>query len=157
MMTFIARLIGRTEPSILEARERDAAAIAKLHAASFKRGWSEEEFHRLLSDRNVVGHCLTAGRTAIGFILSRLAAGESEILSVAIAPAWRGRGFARPLLDLHLRRLAGLGARAVFLEVGDNNAPANRLYRKAGFYEVGRRPGYYDRDATALILRRDLS
>jgi ribosomal-protein-alanine N-acetyltransferase len=157
MMTFIARLIGRTEPSILEARERDAGAIAKLHAASFKRGWSEEEFHRLLSDRNVVGHCLTAGRSVIGFILSRLAAGESEILSVAIAPAWRGRGFAGPLLDLHLRRLAGLGARAVFLEVGDNNAPANRLYCNAGFYEVGRRSGYYDRDATALILRRDLS
>ena len=114
MMTFIARLIGRTVPSILEARERDAAAIAKLHAASFKRGWSEEEFHRLLSDRNVVCHGLTVGRTVIGFILSRLAAGESEILSVAIAPAWRGRGFARPLLDLHLRRLAGLGPARYF-------------------------------------------
>jgi [ribosomal protein S18]-alanine N-acetyltransferase len=157
MMTFIARLIGRTKPSISEARERDAAVIAKLHAASFQRGWSEEEIHRLLSDRNVVGHCLTVGRNVIGFILSRFAAGESEILSVAIAPAWRGRGFAGPLLDLHLRRLAGLGARAVFLEVGDNNAAANRLYGNAGFYEVGRRAGYYDRDATALILRRDLS
>ncbi len=157
MMNFIARLIRRTVPSISEARERDAAEIAKLHAASFKRGWSEEEFHRLLSDRNVVCHGLTVGRTVIGFILSRLAAGESEILSVAIAPAWRGRGFARPLLDLHLRRLAGLGARAVFLEVGDNNAAANRLYRNAGFYEVGRRQGYYDGSATALILRRDLS
>jgi [ribosomal protein S18]-alanine N-acetyltransferase len=156
MMNFVARLIGRTEPSITEARERDAAAIATLHAASFQRGWSEEEFHRLLTDRNVVGHCMTVGRTVAGFILSRLAVGEAEILSVAIAPAWRGRGFARPLLDLHLRRLAGLGARAVFLEVGENNAPANRLYRKAGFYEVGRRQGYYDGSATALVLRRDL-
>jgi [ribosomal protein S18]-alanine N-acetyltransferase len=157
MMNFISRMIGRTEPSISEARERDAAAIAKLHAASFKRGWSEEEFQRLLGDRNVVCHGLTVSRTLIGFILSRLAAGESEILSVAIAPAWRGRGFARPLLDLHLRRLAGLGANAVFLEVGEDNAAANRLYRNAGFYEVGRRTGYYDRAATAVILRRDLS
>jgi [ribosomal protein S18]-alanine N-acetyltransferase len=156
MMNFVARLIGRTEPSIAEARERDAAVIAKLHAESFQRGWSEEEIHRLLTDRNVVGHCLTAGRTVIGFILSRLAAGESEVLSVAIAPTWRGRGLARPLLDLHLRRLAGLGARAVFLEVGEDNAPATRLYRKAGFYEVGRRSGYYERGATALVLRRDL-
>jgi len=157
MMTFIARLIGRTEPSIAEARPRDAAAIAKLHAASFQRGWSEEEVHGLLIDRNVGGHCLTVGRTVIGFILSRLAAGESEILSVGIAPPWRGRGFARRLLDLHLRRLAGLGAHAVFLEVGEDNAPATRLYRKAGFYEVGRRKGYYEHGATALVLRRDLS
>jgi ribosomal-protein-alanine N-acetyltransferase len=52
--------------------------------------------------------------------------------------------------------LAGLGARAVFLEVGEHNAPASRLYRKAGFYEVGRRQGYYDGGATALVLRRDL-
>ena len=96
------------------------------------------------------------GPALIGFILSRLAAGEAEILSVAIAPAWRGRGFARPLLDLHLRRLAGLGARTVFLEVGEHNAPARRLYRRAGFYEVGRRHGYYDGGATALMLRRDL-
>ena len=85
-----------------------------------------------------------------------MAADEAEILSVAIAPAWRGRGLARPLLDLHLRRLAGLGARAVFLEVDEHNAPACRLYRRAGFHEVGRRQGYYDGGATALVLRRDL-
>jgi [ribosomal protein S18]-alanine N-acetyltransferase len=156
MMNFVARLIGRTEPTLSEARERDAAAIAQLHAASFQRGWGEEEFHRLLIDRNVVGDRSTVGRVLVGFILSRLAAGEAEILSVAIAPGWRGRGFARPLLDLHLRRLAGLGARAVFLEVGESNLPAGRLYNRAGFYEVGRRQGYYDGGATALVLRRDL-
>jgi ribosomal-protein-alanine N-acetyltransferase len=65
------------------------------------------------------------------------------------------------LLNLHLRRLAGLGARAVFLEVEEDNTPARRLYQRSGFREVGRRPGYYrqDRDkaATALVLRRDLA
>jgi ribosomal-protein-alanine N-acetyltransferase len=156
MMSFVTRLLVRRAPAIVEARERDAPALAALHAASFKHGWGEEEFHRLLADRAVVGHRAAIGRTAIGFILSRLAAGEAEILSVAIAPNWRGRGFGRPLLDLHLRRLAGLGARPVFLEVGEHNTPAGRLYRRAGFYEVGRRPGYYDGGGTALVLRRDL-
>ena len=68
----------------------------------------------------------------------------------------RGRGFARPLLDLHLRRLAGLGVRAVFLEVDEHNEPACRLYRNAGFSEVGVRKGYYQEGASALVLRRDL-
>ncbi|MGA8359428.1 MAG: ribosomal-protein-alanine N-acetyltransferase RimI, partial [Xanthobacteraceae bacterium] len=36
------------------------------------------------------------------------------------------------------------------------NAPARRLYRRAGFREVGRRQGYYEGSATALVLRRDL-
>jgi ribosomal-protein-alanine N-acetyltransferase len=156
MMNFVTRLLARPEPTISEVRERDAAAIAAVHAASFQRGWSEDEFQRLLIERNVVADRATVGRTLVGFILSRLTAGEAEILSVAVAPTWRGRDFARPLLDLHLRRLAGLGAHAVFLEVSERNAPACRLYRRAGFYEVGRRQGYYEGGATALTLRRDL-
>ena len=47
------------------------------------------------------------------------------------------------MLDLHLRRLAGLGARTVFLEVDEHNDPALRLYHRAGFREVSRRPNYY--------------
>lgn len=156
MMNFVTRLLSRSEPTMSEARQRDAAAIAALHAASFQRGWGEDEFHRLLIDRAVVAHRAVIGRTMVGFILSRMAAGEVEILSVAIAPAWRGRGFARPLLDLHLRRLAGLGVRAVFLEVDEHNEPACRLYRNAGFSEVDVRKGYYQEGASALVLRRDL-
>jgi ribosomal-protein-alanine N-acetyltransferase len=156
MTNLVTRLFGRPGPILSEARAQDAAAIAALHAASFQRGWGEDEFHRLLADRSVVTHRATVGRTLIGFIQSRTTTGEAEILSVAIIPARRGRGLARALLDLHLRRLAGLGARAVFLEVGENNAPACRLYRRAGFYEVGRRKGYYDGGTTALVLRRDL-
>jgi [ribosomal protein S18]-alanine N-acetyltransferase len=156
MMSFVTRLLSRPAPKISEARERDAAAIAALHAASFQRGWGEDEFHQLLIDRAVVAHRAMIGRAMVGFIVSRMAAGEAEILSVAIAPAWRGRGFARPLLELHLRRLAGLGVRAVFLEMDQNNEPACRLYRNAGFSEVGSRKGYYQEGASALVLRRDL-
>ena len=64
------------------------------------------------------------------------------------------------MLDLHLRRLAGLGAHTVFLEVDENNEPALLLYHRAGFREVSRRPNYYPgaegKAATALVLRRDL-
>ena len=159
MSGIVARLFGRGEPALSEASPRDATAIATLHAASFRHGWSDGEFERMLGERNIVAHRATVGRSLHGFILSRLVAGEAEILSVAVAAARRGRGLARALLNLHLRRLAGLGARAVFLEVDEDNEPARRLYRRAGFREVGRRPGYYqgrDHAATALVLRRDL-
>ncbi len=160
MLGFLTRLIPRRAPALSEAGTRDAAAIAALHARSFRRGWSEEEIEALLTDRQVVAHRAVAGRKLAAFILSRIAGDEAEILSVATAAAWRGRGLARTLLTLHLRRLAGLGVRAVFLEVGDSNAPATRLYLRAGFREVGRRPNYYGEGspsgATALVLRRDL-
>ncbi len=160
MIALLRKLFARDEPALCEAGSRDAAAIAALHARSFHRGWSEEEVEMLLLDRSVVAHRATAASALAGFIMSRMAADEAEILSVAVDTAFRGRGLARNMLHLHLRRLAGLGARAIFLEVDENNAAALRLYARAGFAEVSRRPNYYaesgGKTATAVVLRRDL-
>jgi ribosomal-protein-alanine N-acetyltransferase len=161
MIGFIVRLFARPEPAITEASIRDAPAIAVLHGRSFRRGWSEQEVEGLLLDNQVIAHRATAGAKFSGFIMSRLVEDEAEILSVAVVDRQRGRGLARSMLNLHLRRLAGLGARAIFLEVDEHNLPALQLYRRAGFREVSRRPGYYPRPdteaAAALILRRDLA
>ncbi|MBV8838225.1 MAG: ribosomal protein S18-alanine N-acetyltransferase [Alphaproteobacteria bacterium] len=150
----------RAEPALSPASARDASALAAIHAASFNRGWSEQEFEQLLTDRSVIADRVTRRAKVLGFILSRRAADEAEILSVAVARAARGEGLARRLLDLHLRRLAGFGLRAVFLEVEEDNVPARRLYARAGFQEAGRRKDYYiqgrARPAAALVLRRDL-
>ena len=143
MIDFIAKLFARPQPSVSEAKPGDAADLAALHGASFQRGWREDEFERLLLDRAVVAHRVMIGRRLVGFIISRIIAGEAEILSVAVASSRRGRGLARQMLNLHLRRLAGLGTRTVFLEVDEGNVPANRLYQRAGFRAVGRRQGYY--------------
>jgi ribosomal-protein-alanine N-acetyltransferase len=157
-MSWLARWL-RGAPKLSDASVRDAASLAKLHAASFHRGWSDSEFEQLLVERNVVAHRATRQHKLAGFVLSRLAAGEAEILSIAVAPGERGRGLSRRLLDWHLRRLAGVGCRAVFLEVDESNEPARRLYRRAGFREVGRRDSYYRHGASAaaaLVLRRDI-
>jgi ribosomal-protein-alanine N-acetyltransferase len=153
-------LFASTEPALSEAGPRDGATISALHAASFRRGWSEDEVERLLLDRQVIAHRAMQGDELAGFILSRIAAEEAEILSVAVGTRWQGRGLGRKLLDLHLRRLAGLLVGTVFLEVEESNRAALRLYAASGFRQVGRRAGYYPRDgesaAAALVLRRDL-
>jgi len=155
-MSIVSSLLTGAQPKFSAARPVDAAAIAALHGASFRRGWDEDEVSRLLLDGAVAAHLAIIRRTTVGFIMSRIAADEAEILSVAVAPARRGRGLSRPLLDFHLRSLAGRGVRTVFLEVDEQNQPARRLYRRAGFQEVGRRQDYYQSGASALVLRRDL-
>jgi len=158
-MRFLSRLFAGREPVLSEAQPRDAAAMAVLHAASFRRGWSDDEFRSMLADKAVLAHRALLGRRLVGFIITRIAGDESEILSVAVAASAQGRGLAGRLLHLHLRRLAGLGARTVFLEVGENNTPALRLYSRAGFEQVSRRQGYYaddsGRQTAALVLRCD--
>ena len=159
-MGLFSNLFVRGEPGLSAATSRDAAAIAALHGASFRRGWSEQEVEGLLTDRHVIAHRAMTGTTMAGFIMSRLVEDEAEILSVAVAGSRRGRGLARNLLNLHLGRLAGFGARAVFLEVDEHNKAAIRLYDRAGFHEISRRPNYYPGAAgkavAALVLRRDL-
>src|SRR5215471_85387 len=85
---------GSTFP-VLPAGTGDAARLAALHGASFHRGWSAEEFERLLIEHNVIADRAMAGTRLAGFVISRLAADQAEILSIAVAAPHRGRGIAR--------------------------------------------------------------
>ncbi len=96
MIAILARLLSRGEPALSEAGADDAAAVAALHGASFRHGWSEDEVESLLTDRSVYAHRAVRGRRLVGFILSRVAAGEAEILSVAIAELAQGPRAGRP-------------------------------------------------------------
>ena len=160
MIPWLSDLWGGGAVAIELATLRDAPRLAQLHSASFHRGWGEGEFEQMLSERNTLVHRLRQGRKTIGFAVSRMAADEAEILSIAVDAKHRGRGLSRNLLLTHLGHLAGRGVRTVFLEVEENNQPARRLYDRTGFAVTGRRERYYRQDGeqlNALIMRRDLS
>ena len=153
-------LFGISAAAVSPAGMPDAEQLAVLHATAFRRGWSAEEFERLLIEHNVVADRAVSGTRLAGFVISRLAADQAEILSIAVAAPFRGRGLARKLLDVHMRRLVAYGTNSVFLEVDERNVPARRLYAGFGFGEVGRRESYYadaaNEAGAALVLRRDL-
>jgi ribosomal-protein-alanine N-acetyltransferase len=137
-----------------------ASDCARLHAASFAHPWSAAEFETLLSASNAIGDGAIAGGRILGFVLSRHAAGEAEVLSIAVAKPERGKGIGRALMNAHLARLSAAGVASVFLEVEPGNAAAIALYERLGFETVGERKGYYRKPgapaAPALTLRCDL-
>ncbi len=141
-----------------------ARQVAALHhQGGFARGWDPAECAALIADAGIVtdGVFSGDGRTPDGFVISRKAADEAEILSIVISQARRHDGLGRALLAAHLAHLAGEGIAQVFLEVEEGNRPAERLYRHFGFREVGRRKGYYPKPdgsrATAIAMRLDLA
>ena len=160
------RLIGwlhrDTSARIDALQSMHAAHLADLHASAFTRPWDAVEFERCLADRNVFadGLFLGKGGEPAGFVLSRRVGDEAEILSVVIARGSRGRGYAGPLLARHLQTLAQAGVGQVFLEVEEGNRPAQAVYQRHGFREIGRRAGYYARPdgtkATAITMGRAL-
>lgn len=161
MMAWLSGWWSGGAAAIEPATLRDAPRLAQLHGASFHRGWGEGEFEAMLSERNTLVHRLRIGGKIVGFAVSRMAADEAEILSIAVAASHRGRGLSNNLLLTHLGHLAGRGVRTVFLEVEENNQPARRLYQRAGFAIAGRRERYYRQgngeQLNAVLMRRDLS
>lgn len=137
----------------------EAADLARVHAAAFEHAWSGEEIAQLLDSPGGFA-LMVEGADPMGFILCRAIAGEAEILTIAVDPAFRRKGLARALVEAAAAAARLAGAEAMFLEVADDNAAALRLYEAAGFARAGLRRGYYDRGpqgrADALVMRLDL-
>lgn len=61
------------------------------------------------------------------------AQGWCGIHGMRTAPAWRGQGLAAAILHTLAREAAARGVTRAFLQVEQDNAPAQALYRRAGF------------------------
>ena len=84
----------------------------------------------------------TSPEKASGFVLSRGAADEEELLLIAVHPEARGRGVGRMLIERFAQEAASRGVARIFLEMREGN-PAGRLYLAQGFVSIGRRRNYY--------------
>lgn len=152
----------KREFAIQRLKTTDAVEISGLHTDGFHRAWNDGEFRSLLAQGPVFGFIarpVGKAGTAAGFVLARLAAGEAEILTVAVAKPERRTGLGRKLMDAVLRELHAQRAQTLFLEVDEKNAAAIGLYKKLGFAEVGKRPSYYqtaEGRSSALVMRLDL-
>jgi [ribosomal protein S18]-alanine N-acetyltransferase len=137
----------------------DAPILADLHAQSFAPAWDVSAFRDLLAGPGTFALAAPASAPWQAFILARAAAGEAEILTLAIVPGARRRGYARALVMAAAAEAAQRAAAEIFLEVAADNIAAIALYSALGFVPVGRRAGYYVRGpgaADALTLRAAL-
>ena len=134
--------------AIRMATPKDAARLAELHAQCFDEAWDEAAFAAFLRDSFTFA--LIAG-DARAFMVVRVAADESEILTLGTRPNSRRLSLARALLKTAAAEAHRRGARRMFLEVAADNLAAHDLYADAGFAPVGRRPGYYVRAAGRAV------
>ena len=134
------------DPRLFDPATDDMAALTGLHAQAFSPAWSAAAIRDLFATPGVF-----AFASAEGFILARVAAGEAEILTLAVIPAARRHGLGRALVRSAAAHAERLGATSLFLEVGLRNKAAQALYRGLGFTGIGRRKAYYgNEDADVL-------
>jgi [ribosomal protein S18]-alanine N-acetyltransferase len=144
------------EITVARAMPIDARIMATLHRSSFPRPWDEAAMATFIGGSDTL--CLLgsvvddSGRAPGGFLIARKAAGEAELLTLAVAPNCRRSGLGKALLKSAMATLAESGAKQLFLEVEEGNEAALQLYRSLGAVPVGRRARYYEHGADAAIF-----
>ncbi|PRX04345.1 UNVERIFIED_ORG: ribosomal-protein-alanine N-acetyltransferase [Martelella mediterranea] len=162
MLPFLKR---PPEIDLFPLTDEHLGLAADIHRRRFSHAWSAGELRRLLGQKPVFGHIArhmnrVINPPASGFVLARSVGEESEILTLCVGPDYVRNGVGWRLMVATMQEARTRGAAYMLLEVDSQNDAALGLYRKLGFFEVGRRKAYYAHDdgtrSTALVLRRDL-
>jgi len=80
-------------------------------------------------------------------------AANARILSIAVAPSWRGRGVARAMMAAALAYFQARRVARVRLEVRPDNAAAIKVYEDCGFVAAGYT---YDSQGPWLIMMKEM-
>lgn len=131
----------------------DADAVSEIEIKSFALPWRRDTFYEVVQRENTAYVVGEFDGKIIAYAGAWLAFNEAEVMSVAVAPEFRGRGFGRKLFAELIRVCKERGANAITLEVRPSNAAAIKIYESFGLKSVGRRPKYYvDNGEDALIM-----
>ena len=132
-------VVRRGEPA-------DLAEIRAIQSASPQAAqWDVADY--LQYDFSVA----TVGIHVVGFLVwHTLAAGEGEILNLAVAAEFRRKGVARALVGALLAAFPG----TLFLEVRASNLAARVFYKCMGFEEVTVRHQYYQKPLESAIVMK---
>ena len=136
-------------------RLSDLPAVMETDRRSFPTPWSEQIWRQELTGPFGLYLVLEEGDNLSGHIGLKLISGEAHVVTLAVRPERRRRGFARALIEAALGDPVSAGARYLHLEVRPSNVAARVLYRSLGFDETGVRPRYYG-DEDALLMTLDL-
>lgn len=141
------------------AVHEDIDEIVRLDSSAFEFPWSREDFEGSLR----IGHSFLLLKDAqshlLGVAVYMQIFEQSELLTIAVDPAYQGKGLGKLLLSEVLSRLSAQGAEVIFLEVRVSNVRALALYRGMGFEEISRRKGYYpshDGREDAIVMQKFL-
>lgn len=137
--------------------DRIMAVMEEAFDPAFGEAWTRRQVsdalefpntHYLLANSD--GRPPEADEEAAGFVLSRFAFDEEELLLVAVRPALRRCGIATRMIARFTQEARERGVERAFLEMREGN-PAESLYRQLGFEQIGRRPNYYRRGRIGAI------
>lgn len=141
--------------NIVPMREEHVSQVAALEAICFSDPWSEKSVASELNNPLSLWLVAVEGDTVAGYIGSQTVLGETDMMNVAVHPDYRRQGIGEKLIQSLVEALKEKESHSLTLEVRASNVPAQKLYEKLGFAQVGLRKNYYrNPKENACILQK---
>lgn len=136
----------------------DIPRILEIERASFVTPWTEWMFESQIDLKDIaINLVLEIEGIIAGYAAAWVARYEIHLLSIAVAPEERKKGYGRSLLETVTEKGVKMGGRSIVLEVRESNITAIRFYRNLDFRVIGMRSSYYtDTGENAVIMQRRL-
>jgi ribosomal-protein-alanine N-acetyltransferase len=112
---------------------RDMPEVLAIEHASFEYPWCEEEFLRVLRQRNCIGMVAEYGERVVGFMIYELHKNKLTVLDFAAHPEFRRAGVGRQMLAKLVAKLSTHRRTRITLHVRETNLPAQLFFRIQGF------------------------
>jgi len=146
--------------SVRRARPSDLGRILAIERAGFGVwAWDRKLFAEYTRTCGELFLVALEGDKVIGYSITCPPAGifrrRAELVSIAVAPAFRGKGAADTLMTATLRRLMRRGITGIGLMVKVTNDRARAFYERHGFRRVRQVPRYYEDGEDGLLFHRD--
>jgi [ribosomal protein S18]-alanine N-acetyltransferase len=112
---------------------RDMPEVLAIEHASFEFPWCEEEFLRVLRQRNCIGMVAEHGERIVGFMIYELHRNKIHVLDFATHADFRRRGVGRQMIAKLVGKLSNQRRNRIGLHVRETNLHAQLFYRVLGF------------------------
>lgn len=138
---------------IVDTRPEHLDDILLMEQQCFSVPWTRDQLAAQMSDSMYIFLAAEdeSGR-AVGYVGLMYVLDEGYISNVAVSPSRRREGIADMLLTELYARAKAKKLSFLTLEVRESNAPAQSLYKKHGYTEVGMRKGYYSLPKEDAVL-----
>lgn len=136
--------------------EKDIEQVAEIERQSFSDPWTESMLRDVL--RFPVYHTFLAeeGGQVCGYGCLIVLFEDAELANIAVAPAHRGKGIGKALMERMHETAKALGAERMLLEVRVSNEKAIGLYERYGYQRYGIRENYYPDGEDAYLMTKSL-
>jgi [ribosomal protein S18]-alanine N-acetyltransferase len=112
---------------------RDMPEVLAIEHASFDFPWCEEEFLRVLRQRNCIGMVAELGEQVVGFMIYELHKNKLLVLDLATHPDFRRQGVGQQMVAKLIGKLSSHRRTKIVLNVRETNLAAQLFYRHEGF------------------------